>query len=127
MPNQNQNQQHKFIALEVAEQLVHVVRPLVEQIARRDRDLAVQGRKAGSSILLNICEGNRRVGKDRLHFFRIAAGSAGELDGILITANAWGYLACGASDEARRVCDRLLQRATLTVTRASRALPAAMR
>jgi four helix bundle protein len=105
MPNQKQ---HKFIALEVAEQLVPLLRPLIEQISRKDPDLAVQNRKAGSSILLNICEGNRRVGKDRLHFFRIAAGSAGEIDGILVTANAWGYLARGASDEARRVCDRLL-------------------
>ena len=99
---------NKLVALEVAQQLIHLLRPLLEQISRKDSDLGAQGRSAGSSVLLNICEGNRRVGKDRPHLFRVAAGSAGEIDGILITADAWGYLAVGAADEARLLCDRLL-------------------
>jgi four helix bundle protein len=68
----------KFQAYEVALEMVLVLRPSVEALARRDKDLANQVRRAGSSVVLNLAEGARRWGKDRIHFYRISAGSAAE-------------------------------------------------
>ena len=68
-----------FIAKQVASQVIRTLPVLIAAIVKHDGDLADQLRRAGSSILLNVVEGNRRVGRDRLHFFRIAAGSAAEI------------------------------------------------
>ena len=81
-----------FIALEVAKQIVRELGPILTRIAQHDPALAGQGRRAGSSILLCISEGCRRVGRDRPHLYRIAAGSAGEVQGVLETALLWGYV-----------------------------------
>ena len=48
--------------------------------------------RAGSSISLNLAEGNRRAGKDKQNHWRIAAGSADEVRTALRVAEAWGYL-----------------------------------
>ena len=50
-------------------QVIELVRPLVEAIARRDRDLATQIRRAMSSIGLNCAEafGTQRPATDRTH------------------------------------------------------------
>ena len=69
----------QFDALEIG---LEVIRSLVEVmpgIKRQDADLERHIRRAASSVPMNLGEGNRRVGKDRLHFFRIAAGSADEV------------------------------------------------
>ena len=81
-----------FIAEELAYELVGSVRGSVEEIGRRDRDLADQARRAASSVALNLAEGAQRRGKDRLHHYRIAAGSCSELKAALRLACAWGYL-----------------------------------
>jgi hypothetical protein len=46
-------------------QLVRALAPLVEAIRHRDAPLADQLRRAGSSLLLNLAEGNQRSGRDR--------------------------------------------------------------
>jgi len=65
---------------------------VVEKLAWKDRSLANQVRRAASSIALNIAEGNRRNGKDRTYHFRVAAGSAAEVEAGLEVAVAWGHL-----------------------------------
>ena len=97
-----------LIAQQVATQLIRSLSSLLEQIRVRDAALADQGRRAASSALLNIAEGNRRIGKDRPHLFRVAAGSAAEVDAVLVTAAAWGYVDEVATEEVRRRIDRLL-------------------
>ncbi|MFO0581716.1 MAG: four helix bundle protein [Anaeromyxobacter sp.] len=97
-----------FIAYDVSLSIVSSLRELRVAIARRDSSLADQLSRAASSIPLNLAEGNRRVGKDRLHSFRIAAGSADEVRASLHVALAWGYVAPGDADPALRACDRLL-------------------
>ena len=62
-----------------------------------------------SSIAANVGEGSRRVGKDRLHFFRIAAGSAEEARAHLRVALAWGYLRDEQVEAALRLIDRQLR------------------
>lgn len=83
---------YRFEAYEVALELVAALRPGVDQLALRDRDLADQMRRAASSVVLNLAEGARRTGRDRLHFYRVAAGSAAEVRAALAVARAWRTL-----------------------------------
>ena len=86
--------------------LVSALRPVLGELLKSDRSLADQLRRAASSVVLNIAEGNRRTGKDRLHFFRIAAGSAAEARAALEVARAWGMV--GAAPVAEAELDRVL-------------------
>jgi four helix bundle protein len=94
-----------FEAYEVALELVRAMRPVVEAVARHDRELAIQMRRAASSVPLNIAEGSQRAGKDRLHHYRIAAGSAAEVASALRVASAWGY--SGEAPAAAKLADRV--------------------
>lgn len=97
-----------FIALEVAHQLIRAVRAPLAKLRRFSGKLADQAEEAASSVPMNVAEGNRRVGKDRLHFFRVAAGSAGELQSALEVAADWAYLSDDDLVEVRPVLDREL-------------------
>jgi four helix bundle protein len=97
-----------LIAHEIASQLIKSLRGPLETIVSRDGALADQLRRAGSSVLLNIVEGHRRIGKDRAHHYRIAAGSAAEVAAALEIAAAWGYVAEPQLAEPRALVDREL-------------------
>ena len=97
-----------FHALAVSLSLIEALRQPVERILMHDGDLAKQLRRAASSIALNLSEGNRRVGKDRLHLFRVAAGSAAEVRTSLLVAQAWGYFDPTLAEEALGLVDRVL-------------------
>jgi len=97
-----------FTTYEVARQLIHSLRPVVEALALVDRSLADQVRRAGSSVLLTIAEGQKRNGRDRAHLYRVAAGSAAEVRTALEVGTAWGYLTNGIVVLPHRHIDRLL-------------------
>jgi len=97
----------KFDAYEVSIELVRSLAAPIGVIARHDPDLARQLRRAATSVPLNIAEGNRRVGRDRLHLFRVADGSAREVLAGLEAAAAWGYLDPGAVSPAFALADRV--------------------
>jgi len=97
-----------FDALVVALQINRTVAPLARVIAQHDADLARQIRRAATSISGNLGEGRRRVGKDRLHLFRVADGSAAELELHLETAEAWGFVDVAALGEVLDLLDREL-------------------
>ena len=82
----------RFRALEISLETIRGLREPVAVIRRRSERLAVQVEMAATSVALNLAEGSRRAGKDRLHHFRIAAGSAAEVRCGLRVAEAWGYL-----------------------------------
>ena len=96
-----------FEVFEVAVELVSALRAPVASIAAKDADLAKQLRRAAASVPLNIGEGNQRCGGDRLHHFRIAAGSAAETLAALRVAQAWGYADREALASALSLCDRV--------------------
>jgi four helix bundle protein len=97
-----------FIALEVAIEAVRSLAPVAERIANRNPNLADQLRRAAESVAANLGEGRRRIGRDRTHHYRIAAGSADEAIVILRTAEAWGYLAASDYAAAYSHLDRVL-------------------
>jgi len=97
----------RFEALETAVTMNVELRPLVETIARRDKDLAVQLRRAGVSVVSNLGEGNERVAGDRLHQWRIAKGSAREMRLQLTIAVAWGYIDAEKARPVDALADRV--------------------
>jgi four helix bundle protein len=78
--------------LEHAVQVVALARPVVESVARRDRELASQIRRALSSVALNLAEGfGTAAGNSRLRF-ESARGSLYEARVGFRLAVAWGYV-----------------------------------
>ncbi len=95
-----------FIADEVSVQLIDSLRPLMPVIEKSDRDLADQIRRAASSVVLNLAEGQRSAKGNKQRHYAIAHGSANEVKAALAVARAWGWL-----DEAKapaEILDRLL-------------------
>ena len=78
--------------LEVALEMIGALRAPLARLRQADRDLADQVRDAASAVALNIAEGAGRIGKDRPHHYRVAAGSNLEVAAGLRVATAWGYL-----------------------------------
>jgi four helix bundle protein len=95
---------------QVLEQVIGVVelaRPLVASIARRDRDLGSQIRRALSSVALNLAEGfGSAAGTARLRF-ESARGSLYETQAGLRVAVAWGYVAAAEVAPALAALDHL--------------------
>jgi four helix bundle protein len=78
--------------VEHAVQVIALARPLVEAVARRDRELGSQLRRALSSVALNLAEGlATEAGNARLRF-ETARGSLCEAQAALRVAVAWGYV-----------------------------------
>ena len=96
----------RFDALELALECIGSLRGLVQVVRRQDAKIAQQIVAAASSVAANIAEGNRRRGADRLHFFRIAAGSADEVRTHLRVAMAWGWLSEDSTSQALALLDR---------------------
>jgi four helix bundle protein len=96
-----------FEVYEVAKTAVRRMRPVVEAVQVRDRDLARQMRRAGASVLLNIAEGWRRLGRDRRQHYVIAAGSNAEVRAALDVCECLGYLDSEAYAELDAVLDRV--------------------
>jgi four helix bundle protein len=98
----------RFEVYELSLQMVWAMRSAHARIRQHDRDLACQLKRATSSVPANIAEGARRQGADRLHHYRIAAGSASELRSHLCTAVAWGDLDAALANPPLALCDRVL-------------------
>jgi len=98
----------RFDAFEVSLQLVRSLRAILTRLETRDSSLATQIKRAAASVPLNLNEGRRRTGKDRLHFWKIAAGSADEVRAALRVAEAFGYLDLDAIAEPLQFADRVL-------------------
>ena len=96
-----------FYAYEFAVELVTLLKPLLAKVATHDADLARQLRRAATSAPLNLAEGQRRIGRDRLHLWRIAAGSIAEVRAALEVATALDYLDGAETGRAVALCDRL--------------------
>lgn len=97
-----------FDTFDVALDLVRSLREPLAAIAERDPALAQQLRRAAASVPLNVAEGRRRQGRDRVHLWRIAAGSADEVVASLRVAEAWGIVDAAAIAAALALCDRVL-------------------
>ncbi len=73
-------------------ELLGLLRPVITEIERHDRDLGRQLRRAGASIALNVAEGSGSRGGTRTERYRNALGSARETGACLDVAEAFGYV-----------------------------------
>ena len=96
----------RFEVQEVALEAVQELRPLVARIAKQDRGLADQLRRAASSVVLNVAEANGCRGGNRRVRFSTALGSARESRACLDLAVAWGYVASRDTAPAHELYDR---------------------
>jgi four helix bundle protein len=87
---------------------VESLKDVVTRIERKDARLAKQILASASSISANLAEGSRRKGQDRLHLYRIAAGSAEETGAHLRVAKAWGWVTPSDINRPLAMIDRQL-------------------
>ncbi len=73
-------------------ELIVMLRPVIERIARRDPNLEVQARRALSSVALNSREGGGSQGKNQRARYFNALGSAQEVRACVEVAQAFGYI-----------------------------------
>ena len=97
----------RFDALDLALALASVLRPTLDSVQRRDRDLFGQLRRAAASVPSCIAEGAARTDQDRTQLYRVAAGSLAEVRVHVALARAWGYTATAQAAAVEEVADRL--------------------
>ncbi|HEV3189085.1 MAG TPA: four helix bundle protein [Polyangiaceae bacterium] len=73
-------------------EVLRMLRPVIAEIEKHDRDLARQLRRASGSVALNIAEGCGSHGGTRRERYRNALGSARETGACLDVAEALGYM-----------------------------------
>jgi four helix bundle protein len=73
--------------------LIRDVAPIANAIARHDKDLATQIRRALSSAVMNVAEGSDQLGRRRNSHYSVALGSSREALTGLRAATSWGYIA----------------------------------
>ena len=90
----------------VSLQMIEELKTVVPAVARQDRDLADQLKRAATSVVLNVAEGRLRQGGDQRRCFQIAAGSCNEVKAALDVAQTWGWVRPSA--ELSSFIERLL-------------------
>ena len=73
-------------------EVVRRLRPVIDEIEKRDRDLGRQLRRACASVALNVSEGGGSHGGTRRERYRNALASARETGACLDVAMALGYV-----------------------------------
>ena len=97
-----------FDVHEAARELIQALHAPLLGLNGRVPDLAKQLRRSAPSVLFNIGEGSRRAGKDRLHHYRVAAGSAEEVRDALFVARTWQYVEASILAKPEQLTDRIL-------------------
>ncbi len=90
-----------------------MLRPVIEQVERNDKDLGNQLRRCAASVALNMAEGSGSRGGNRNVRYRSALGSAKETMACLDVAVALGYVESvdpairGSLESVRRVLTKV--------------------
>jgi four helix bundle protein len=96
-----------FVSYEVSLDLIECVKHLAPVIAKRDRNLADQMRRAATSVTLNLAEGAQYRDGNRSRHYNIAHGSAYEVKAAVDVAMRFGWIE--AAPRTYATLDRLLR------------------
>ena len=94
-------------AYKVSLELARAIRPLISRLRTSDPSLLKQLTRAMALVPLNLAEGRQRNGKDRVHLYRVAAGSVAEVKACLDVAEALGYIEGEHATLSRELADRM--------------------
>ena len=97
----------KFEALDIALQAAGTAIAIVGRVPTKFRSLVDQVIRSASSVPANLAEGHGRVGKSRLHHYRIAYGSAKEVEVHLRLLVGAGVVDRARTSEAVELFDRV--------------------
>ncbi len=98
---------HRLLALDLAIEAAGFAIGVVSQLPPRLRSLGDQVVRSASSVPANLAEGAGRTGRDRFHHWRIAYGSALEVDSHLRLLLAAGAIDPEQAGAALRLFDRV--------------------
>ena len=93
-------------ALDLALQAAGTAIALVNRVPGKFKSLEDQVIRSASSVAANLAEGNGRIGRDRQHYFRIAYGSAKEVEVHLRSLVGAGIIAESKATETLELFDR---------------------
>ncbi|NCQ59706.1 MAG: four helix bundle protein [Myxococcales bacterium] len=96
-----------LLALELSHEMLDHLAPLLRGVAKHDRSLADQLRRAAQSVTLNLAESAGHHGGHRRLRHESALGSAYETRACQRIARSWGYVAADATADALALVDRV--------------------
>ena len=96
-----------LIAHRMALEAAGIAISLVMRVSAPLKSLADQVIRSASSVPANLAEGHGRSGRDRLHHWRIAYGSAKEVDTHLRLLSGSGAIDANRADSALRLFDEV--------------------
>jgi len=94
-----------FDALDKANEAAIIAISLVMRVPAPLKSIADQVIRSASSVPANLAEGRGRSGRDRLHHWRIAFGSAREVDTHLRLLLGTGSIESSRADQALQLFD----------------------
>lgn len=98
---------YRTTALELMMDIMPAIRQLLEQIAKHDRNLADEVKRATTSVISNHAEADGVRGGRRREHIRMADGSLNELRAQLKLAAAWDYVPRATVDQVDAHLDRV--------------------
>ncbi len=98
---------NNFKALDVAIRAAGTAVELVEKVPGKFKSLQDQVIRSAASVPANLAEGNGRIGRARMNHYRIAYGSAKEVDVHLRILAAAGVIDQARTEEALTLFDRV--------------------
>jgi four helix bundle protein len=98
---------NELITYTVALEAATAVLKLVRRVPAPFKSLADQVIRAASSVPANLAEGHGRFGRDRMNHWRIAHGSAKEVDAFLRLLLASGSIEAASTKSALELFDRV--------------------
>jgi len=96
-----------FIVQNTALEAAAAALRVVNRVPAPLKTLADQVVRAASSVPANIAEGNGRIGRDRMHHWRIAYGSAKEVDVHLRLLLQAGAISASSAATALQLFDQV--------------------
>ena len=101
-------------AYRVAHEFVATAARVLRALPRGERHIGDQLRRAGDSVLLNLCEGAGRIApKEKAHFYEIARGSGTECAGALAIVALRELAPAATVQQARELLHRAVSMLTV--------------